>query len=137
MINENLEEFMKNIEIKTKEVSEYRNEVKGIKYMLNTAQLLTRVDKLELTEKELEIAKFKGQVEKKEYELFDTTRIVPKNTITGNKRDQYTLVDDNIKATKIFNVSNQVGINKAFDNQEEAFKYSDKVNEEVMKYIGA
>lgn len=135
MIDEKLEEYMKNITFKNDKVAEYKNINKGLIYPLTLTQLLTRVDYLELTKEELEKAKFEKKVEKKDYKMYDCKRVVPKNTITKDKKDMYTLVDSTVKATHIWNVTNQAGIHSTFEDKEEAFKLCSEINEDIYKRI--
>lgn len=105
-------------------------------YPLGTASLLARVDYLELTKEELEKAKFEQKVDKKEYKMYDCEKIVPKYEITKIESDKYVLTTKKVKATHIWNVSNQLGIHKTFEDQEEAFKLCDEINKKVMSAYG-
>ena len=131
MIEERLEEYMEKVEIKSKELSQYYDEKKGLLYPLPTASLLCRVDYLELTKEELEKAKFELQVEKKEYKMYDCTKIVPKYEITKVEADKNKLIDKQVKATHIWNVKNQTGIFTTFENKEEAVKLAKEINDKV------
>ena len=135
MIEERLQEFMQHIEIKNEKITEYVNKDKGLSYPLNTPQLLCRVDKLELDTKELDVAKFKNQVEKKEYKVVDIVKVVPKSDITKDDNDKFTLVDKKTKGVIIYNVSNQVGIHNSYDNKEEAFKICEEINKKVFDVL--
>ena len=136
MIEETLNEYMEKVEIGNKDVSIYRNTEKGLMYPLGTASLLARVDYLELTKEELEKAKFEQKVDKKEYKMYDCEKIVPKYEITKIEADKYVLTTKKVKATHIYNVSNQLGIHSTFENQEEAFKLCDEINKKVMSAYG-
>ena len=135
MKKESLQEFMEKITIVCKELSEYKNEETGLLYPLSTATLLTRVDYLELTKEELDKAKFEEKVQKKEYKMYDCERIVPKYEITKIDADKYTLTTKKVKATHIYNVSNQVGIISSFEDKDEAFKLCNEINEKVYNAI--
>lgn len=132
MIEQSLEEFMNDVTIECKEVAIYKNEEKGLIYPLSVAHLLTRVDYLELTKEELEKAKFEQKVDKKDYKMYDCTKIVPKYSITKIEADKFTLTDKKVKATHIWNVSNQAGIHTTFENKEEAFKLCEEINGKVI-----
>ena len=83
MKNESLREYMGHIKVINKEVSEYSNEEKGIKYIMPTAQLIVKVDYLELTKEELQTAKFKEMIDKnKDYKQVEAVRVVSKESIT-------------------------------------------------------
>lgn len=133
MKSESLQEFMSKIEIKNKDIAIYKNEEKGIIYPLSLASLLVRVDYLELTKEELEKAKFEQQVEKKEYKMYDCTKIVSKYEITKIEADRFVLTDKKVKATHIYNVSNQLGIHTTLEDKEEAFKLCNEINERILK----
>lgn len=129
MIEERLEDYMKNVTIKGKELSEYYNEKTGLLYPLPTASLLCRVDYLELTKEELEKAKFEMQVEKKDYQMYDCVRPMPDKKIKNH------IINGNIKATHIWNVKNQTGIFTTFENKEDAVKLAREINDKVFSIL--
>lgn len=135
MIEERLPEYMEKITIKGKELSEYCDKEKGLMYPLPTASLLCRVDYLELTKEELDKAKFEMQVEKKDYKMYDCTKVVPKYTVTKVEADKNTLIDKKVKATHIWNVKNQTGIFSTFEDKEEAMKLANEINEKVYSVL--
>ena len=133
MKDENLQEFMSKIKIHNKEIAIYTNEEKGIQYPLGVASLLARVDYLELTKGEIEKAKFEQQIDKKEYKMYDCTRVVSKYEITKVEADRFVLTDKKVKATHIWNVSNQLGIHTTLEDKEEAFKLCNEINKKVLE----
>ena len=133
MKDENLQEFMSKIKIHNKEIAVYTNEEKGIQYPLGVASLLARVDYLELTKEEIEKAKFEQQIDKKEYKMYDCTRVVSKYEITKVEADRFVLTDKKVKATHIWNVSNQLGIHTTLEDKEEAFKLCNEINKKVLE----
>lgn len=135
MIEENLQEFMSKVDIKSKEVAIYKNEEKGLMYPLGTNALLCRVDYLELTKEELEKAKFEQQIDKKDYEMFDCVKVVPKYEITKIEADKFKLADKKVKATHIYNVKNQLGIHTTLEDKDEAFKLANEINEKVNGFF--
>lgn len=135
MINENLNEFMNKVDIKNKSVAIYTNKEKGLIYPLSNATLLTRVDYLELTKEELEKAKFENKVDKNDYKMYDCEKLVPKYEITKIEADKYTITTKKVKATHIWNVSNQMGIHTTFENQDEAFKLCEEINNKVLETL--
>ena len=135
MIEQNLTEFMNCIDIKSKEVSIYTNNEKGLMYPLGTTSLLCRVDYLELTKEELEKAKFEQKIENKDYKMYDCERIVPKYEITKVEADKFTLTTKKIKATHIYNVSNNLGIHTTLEDKEEAFKLCEELNNKIYGKI--
>lgn len=138
MKNERLEEFMEKIRYVNEKICYYEGECK---YPLTPAHLLARVDKLEAgTEKtngvsEYDKLLFEKKVEKLDYKEITKKVLTPKNEITGNKKDQFTIVGEEKPAVEIWNVSNQVGIFSSFTNKEEANELYKKINEEVEKHL--
>lgn len=132
MIQERLEEFTKHVSILNDKYSIYTNEEKGITYPLNTPQLLCRVDKLELDKNEEAVAKYKKQIEDKEYTKVDIIKLVPKSEITKIDADKYIVTEKKTKGIVVYNVTNQIGIHSTFENQEEAFKLCEEMNKEVL-----
>jgi len=135
MIDENLKEFMNKVDIKNKTIAIYTNKDKGLVYPLSVATLLTRVDYLELTKEELEKAKFERKVDKKDYKMYDCEKLVPKYEITKIEADKFVITSKKVKATHIWNVSNQAGIHQTFENQEDAFKLCEEINNKVLETL--
>lgn len=135
MLTENLTEYMKHITITNKDVSEYVNEENGTRYIVPTGQLLGKLDYLELTEKELEQAKYKLLVDKHiDYKTTMATRPVLKSDITGKDKDKNTIIDSTVKVYQVWNVSNGLNIKQSFDNKEDAIKLYEEIKEKVIKY---
>lgn len=135
MKSESLLEFMNNVDIKCKEIAIYTNKETGLSYPLSLAHLLTRVDYLELGKEEVAKAKFEEKIDNKDYKMYDCEKLVPKSDITKNKEDMFTMTTKKYKGTHIWNVSNQVGIHSTFENQEEAFKLSEEINNKIVEYF--
>lgn len=134
MKNESLREYMKHIKVINKEVSEYSNDEKGIKYIMPTAQLIVKIDYLELTKEELQTAKFKEMIDKnKDYKQIDAVRVVSKENITKKEKDRFTLVDSKIKAYAMWNVTNGLGIKETCVTKEEALELYDEINKDLVK----
>lgn len=130
-----LDEFMKDIEILGKEFSIYTDEEKGVMFPLNTVHLLTRVDMLELSKEEYQVAKFQKKIDDLDYKIENIKKAVPKNEITGKDEDKFTITEKEIAVRKIWNVSNTAGAIKSFTDKEEAMEYSKKINKEVFEYL--
>lgn len=135
MIDENLEEFMKNVDIKNKNVAIYSNKEKGIMYPLGLTHLLCRVDYLELGKEGLKKAKFEQKIEDKEYKMYDCEKLVSKYEITKVEADRYTITSKKVKATHIYNVSNQAGIHTTLEDKEAAFKLCEEINKKVYELM--
>ena len=130
-----LDEFMEKVEILGKEFSIYTDEEKGVSFPLNTVHLLTRVDMLELTKEEYQVAKFQKKIDDLDYEIKNVKRAVPKNEITKKDEDKYTITEKEVAVRKIWNVSNTAGAFKSYNNKEEAMKKSKEINEKVFEYL--
>lgn len=131
-MQDNIIEFNKKVSIINKDYAMYKDEEKGIMFPLNTVNLLARVDYLELSKEEYEKAKFEMKIENLEYNIIETTRPVPKNTITKKDSDKYTIVDSKVKVRQVWNVSNALGIKKSFTNKEEAIELAESLNKETL-----
>lgn len=129
--------LMKNINILqlNKEFSEYEDTEKGIKFPFNTVNLLTRVDLLELTKEEYQVAKFQQKIEDLDYKIENIKRAVPKNEITKKDEDKFTITEKEVAVRKIWNVSNTLGAFKSFTNKEDALKLSKKINKKIFEYL--
>ena len=135
MIDEKLQDFMKHVDIKNKNVAIYENKEKGIMYPLGLTHLLCRVDFLELTKEELKKAQFEQKVDKGDYKFYDCEKMVSKYEITKVEADKFTITTKKVKATHIWNVTNQAGIHTTFENQEEAFKLCEDINKSVYELM--
>lgn len=130
-----LSKFMENIEIINKEISIYKDTEKGMLFYLNTVQLLTIVEPLELDKEQYQIALFEKKVEDLEYEREIIKRVVPKNTITKNDKDKYTLTNKEVIVKKVYNVANALNVKKSFVNKEEAMQYAEEINKNIAKVL--
>lgn len=130
-----LDEFMKNVEILGKEFSIYTDEEKGVSFPLNTVHLLTRVDMLELSKEEYQVAKFQKKIDDLDYKIENIKKAVPKNEITGKDEDKFTITEKEVAVRKIWNVSNTAGAFKSFIDKDEAMEYSKNINKEVLNYL--
>ena len=135
MIEDRLQEFMDKVSFKNEKLCEYVNKEKGLRYPFNTAQLLCRVDKLELDTRELDTAKFQQKIEKKDYKTVDIIKHVPKSDITKLDADKFTITDKKTKGSILYNVSNQLGIHNTYESQEEAFKVCEDINNMVYEWL--
>ena len=130
-----LDEFMDKIEILGKEFSIYTDEEKGVSFPLNTVHLLTRVDMLELSKEEYQVAKFQKKIDDLDYKIENIKKAVPKNEITGKDEDKFTITEKEVAVRKIWNVSNTAGAFKSFTNKEDAMKTSKEINTKVFGYL--
>ena len=126
-----LDKFMEHITIINKDIAVYEDE-KGNLFNVNTIKLLASVEVMELPKEEYKKAVFERRIDDLEYA--DTTIYipVPKNTITKRDEDKYTLVDKEMNAKIIYNVSNQIGLHKSFTNKEDALRLAKEINSIVQ-----
>lgn len=132
-MEKDLIKFYDNIEVINKDLSKYEDN-KGNMFILNTINLLARVDYMELTKEEYKVAKFQQKIDDLDYSIINVTKVVPKNEITKKEEDKLTLVDKEVSVRQIWNVSNPYGVFKSYTNKEEAVKYVKEVNEKILKY---
>ncbi len=136
MNNESIIEYMSNIKILSKEISEYYNEEAGVRKIIPTSYLLCSVDYMELTEQELEQAQFNMVIDKDvEYKTKMATRPKVKYEITKNEADKNKLIDSKVKVYCVWNVSNSLKLKKSFNNKEEALELYDKINQPILDKI--
>lgn len=63
-----------------------------------------------------------------------TTQVF-KNTITGNKRDKNTIVDQDVEVYEMWRVTNALGMKKVFNNKDEAIAYCNEINDKYLEMI--
>lgn len=127
--------LMESINVFNKEFSEYEDKEKGVKFPFNTVNLLTRVDLLELTKEEYQVAKFQQKIEDLDYNIENIKRAVPKNEITKKDEDKFTITEKEVAVRKVWNVSNTLGAFKSFTNKEDALKLSKEINDKIFEYL--
>lgn len=127
--------LMESINVFNKEFSEYEDKEKGVKFPFNTVNLLTRVDLLELTKEEYQVAKFQQKIEDLDYKIENIKRAVPKNEITKKDEDKFTITEKEVAVRKVWNVSNTLGAFKSFTNKEDALKLSKEINDKIFEYL--
>lgn len=132
-MEKDLIKFYDNVEVINKDLSRYEDN-KGNMFILNTINLLARVDYMELTKEEYKVAKFQQKIEDLDYSMTNIKRVVSKNEITKKDEDKYTLVDKEVSVRQIWNVSNPYGVFKSYTDKDEAVKYAKEINEKILKY---
>ena len=128
----NLTKFMEYIRIINKDISEYEDKIKGVYFMVNTAQLLVKVENLELSKEEYNVKRFENVVDELEYDIIEVDRPQSKYAITKKEEDKYTIVNSKVKVRAIWNVSNSIGIHKSFTNKEDALEYAKEINTNII-----
>ena len=126
--------FYDNVNVVNKDLSEYNDE-KGNCFIFNTVNLLVRMDYLELTKEEYQVAKFQQKVEDLDYSITNIKRPVPKNEITGKDEDKFTITEKEVAVRQIWNVSNAFGIVKSFTKQLDALNFYNEINSKYLPYL--
>lgn len=136
MNNESIIEYMDKVTLLSKEISEYYNKETGVKKILPTSYLLCGIDYMELTDGELEQAKFNMQIDKDvKFETKMVTRPKIKYEVTKNEADKNKLIDSKVKVHCVWNVSNSLKLKKSFNNKEEALALYEKINKPILDII--
>ncbi len=125
--------FNENIEIINKDFSKYRDD-KGNNFIFNTINQLAKVDYLELTKEEYQVAKFQQKIEDLEYNIINVKKPVPKNEITGKDEDKFTITEKEVAVRQIWNVSNPYGAIKSFTNKEDAITLANEINDKILGF---
>ena len=126
-------EFNKNITKMTKEIAKYEDE-KGNYTLIPTGQLLCNIEYMELDEPMYKKALFEKIIEKDvEYNKIKTTKVVDKSTITHNKKDQGTLVDNEVEVSQVWVVKNGIGLTKSFDSKDKALELVNELNNKYLE----
>lgn len=125
--------FNENITKVTKEIAKYEDE-KGNYTLIPVAQLLCNIEYMELDEIMYKKALFEKIIEKDvEYNKIKTTKVVDKSTITHNKKDQGTLVDNEVEVIQVWVVKNGIGITKAYDEKVRALQVVNELNDKYLE----
>lgn len=133
MISNNWESFNENVTIKDKDISIYEDK-EGNYAILPTANLLCGVQYNELTEEQLNIAKFEGKIPKDiKLKTKEVKKLVKKSDLTGNEKDKYTLVEgDKEQRYIVWFVIDGMKNLTAFNNKEEAIAKAKERNDIVL-----
>ena len=125
--------FNNNIKKVTKEIAKYEDE-KGNYTLIQVAQLLCNIEYMELDEISYKKALFEKIIEKDvEYNKIKTTKVVDKSTITHNKKDQGTLVDNEVEVSQVWVVKNGIGLTKAYDEKVRALQVVNELNNKYLE----
>lgn len=125
--------FNENITKVTKEIAKYEDN-KGNYTLIPVAQLLCNIEYMELDEPMYKKALFEKIIEKDvEYNKIKTTKVVDKSTITHNKKDQGTLVDNEVEVSQIWVVKNGIGLTKAYDEKVRALQVVNELNNKYLE----
>lgn len=134
MISKDWETFNNYITIKDKEISIYEDE-EGNYAILPTANLLCGVQYNELTEEQLNMAKFEKRVpQDMKFKTKERPKIVSKDKLTGNPKDKTTLVENGKEQVyEVWFVIDGMKNSSAFNNKSKAIEEAKKRNNQVLK----
>lgn len=133
MISNNWELFNKNVQIKNNKYAEYED-TEGNYAVFDPLTLLCGVQENELTEEQVNIAKFEGKIPKDmELKTKEVTRAVSKKEITGKDKDKYTLVNKKEQKYVVWFVIDGLKNMTAYNNQEEALKVAKAHNKPILE----
>lgn len=125
--------FNENITKVTKEIAKYEDN-KGNYTLIPVAQLLCNIEYMELDEVMYKKALFEKIIEKDvEYNKIKTTKVVDKSTITHNKKDQGTLVDNEVEVSQVWVIKNGIGLTKAYDEKVRALQVVNELNNKYLE----
>lgn len=135
MISKDWKIFNDNVQIKDKEISYYEDD-EGNYAVLPTANLLCGVQYNELTEEQLNIAKFEGKIPKDmKLKTIEVRPKITKDKKTGNEKDKYTIIEgDKEQRYVVWFVVDGLKNITAFNNKNDALQEAKKRNDEVLNH---
>ncbi len=117
----------------TKDIACYEDE-KGNYNLIPIGQLMCGCEYLELDEIGFKKALYEKLVSKTEkYKTIKTTKAVDKSTVTGNKKDQGTIIDKEVGVKQVWVVKNPIGLAKAFNTKKEALACLKAINTKYLE----
>ena len=132
-MEKDLIKFNENITKISKDIAKYED-TKGNYTLIPIGQLLCNVEYMELDEISYKKALFEKIIEKDvEYNKIKTTKVVDKSTITHNKKDQGTLVDNEVEVSQVWVVKNGIGLTKSFDSKDKALELVNELNDRYLE----
>ena len=128
-----LKKFNETVETLENKLARYSDDEGNI-LILPLSGLICKCEHLKVDESNKVQMEFNKEIPKElELNKVTVTTQVFKNTITGNKRDRNTIVDQEVEVYELWRVTNGLGMKLVFNNQEEAVNYCNDINN---KYIG-
>lgn len=131
-MEKDLEKFMEHIIIMNKELSKYEDD-KGNLGIFATAGLLCSVAYNEFTDKEMDVARFNGTIDKDtKFNKILVERPRPKYDRTHKDEDRYILENTKQNVYQVWTVQNNVKISKSYNDKEDAEYVANEINNEVL-----
>ena len=132
-MEKDLIKFNENITKITKEIAKYEDN-KGNYTLIPIGQLMCSCEYMELDEPMYKKALFEKIIEKDvEYNKIKAIKTVDKSTITHNKKDQGTLVDNEVEVSQVWIVKNGIGLTKSFDRKDKALELVNELNNKYLE----
>ena len=132
-MTKDLDIYYENISYINDKLAIYEDE-EGNLIPLTPSNLLVAVQYQALNKQEYEQAVFQQLIPKdiicNEVEI---DKLVPKNEITKNEKDKYTITTIKQKARQVWFVSNSLGIRKAYNNKDEALNKAKEINKKIYE----
>ena len=130
-----LKKFNKNVKPIENKLARYED-TEGIVLILPISGLICKCEYVKVDEANRVQMEFNRDIPKhmKLNKITVTTQVF-KNTITGNKRDKDTIVDQEVEVYELWRVTNGLGMKEIFDNKEEAVAYCNEINNKYMEMI--
>lgn len=128
-----LEEYYSHITYINDRLAEYEDE-EGNLFAVTPSNLLVAVQYQTLNKQEYEQAVFQQLIPKDIIcKVIEIDKIVPKNEITHNDKDKFTLTTIKQSVKQVWFVNNGLGIRKAFNNKEEALEVARGINKKIYE----
>lgn len=130
-----LKKFNDTVETLENKLARYEDEEGNI-LILPVSGLICKCEHLKVDESNKVQMEFNKEIPKGlELKKVNVTTQVFKNTITGNKRDRNTIVDQEVEVYELWRVTNALGMKLVFNNKEEAVNYCNDINNKYIEMI--
>lgn len=128
-----LEEYYSHITYINDRLAEYEDE-EGNLFAVTPSNLLVAVQYQTLNKQEYEQAVFQQLIPKDIIcNIIEIDKTVPKNEITHNDKDKFTLTTIKQSVKQVWFVSNGLGMRKAFNTKEDALKLAKEINKKIYE----
>lgn len=130
-----LKKFNETVETLENKLARYADEEGNI-LILPISGLICKCEHLKIDESNKVQMEFNKEIPKGlELNKVTVNTQVFKNTITGNKRDRNTIVDQEVEVYELWRVTNALGMKLVFNDQEEAVNYCNDINNKYIEMI--
>ena len=130
-----LRKFNENVKPIENKLARYEDEEGNI-LILPISGLICKCEYVKVDEANRVQMEFNKDIPKDmELNKITVTTQVFKNTITGNKRDKNTIVDQDVEVYEMWRVTNALGMKEVFNNKDEAIAYCNEINDKYLEMI--